>query len=174
MIAVFSEDNRVLLILVSRRYGPQRDQTTSLSEEKNVSGLKTHKKQDKTPLCFLAFSANGFKAMRQAEDKRLKKRGFWVTVFWLYSPAGFELDAQEASDSRAFLAHVSVRAYDSMTAILTLQKDRQREKRNMFTIHCVSNESYEKGTDAHTGISVRKKKGGPTSPRAKSNKPSFS
>lgn len=52
-----------------------------LLEEKHVSGLKNHKKQDKIPLCLLTFSANDFKAMRQVQDKQIKKRGCWVIVF---------------------------------------------------------------------------------------------
>lgn len=115
-MTVFSEDNRVLLILICREAMATERLNHVIVSTKNGSGLKNHKKQDKIPLCFLTSSANGFKAMRQAQDKQIKKRGCCVTVFWLYSPASFELDPQncrahEASDSQAFLAHVSVRAY---------------------------------------------------------------
>lgn len=68
------------------------------------------------------------------------------------------------TDSQAFLAHVSVRAYWKEPLkwftwqLLTLQIDRQREKKNQHVYHSLSFKwkLFEKGTDAHTGISVRK------------------
>lgn len=142
---------------------PQRAQTTSVSEEKNVSGLKNHEKQDKIPLCMLAFSANGFKAMK-AQDKQIKRRGCCVTVFWLYSPERFELDPLSCSrgfrqpgfSSSRFSVHTLVRATQvvHMTAILTQQKDKRREEKNPTCLPFVSNESYLRKEQMHTQESL--------------------